>query len=130
MKTFAKITSWVLMVVGLLTILVSLFAGIVGLVRQFGLMHIRSFRMNYGPVRIAGSAGGVVFWAALFMGLVLLGLGQVIYLLADKTCKHDEHYAVPTAVPAVAPIVIPETVPALQPVEPTKPTRSRKVARK
>ena len=126
MKTFAKITSWVLMIVGLFTILVALLAGMVGLVRQFGLMRM----MNYGTVRIAGSTGGIVFWAALFMGLILLGLGQVIYLLADETCKHGEYHPVTSAVPAAVPIVIPETIPAPQAVEPAKPTRSRKVASK
>lgn len=82
MKTFARITAIVLIVVGLLVVISAIFAGF-GAARLGGIPRL-------GAPRFGFAFGLLVGGALFFQGLTLTALGQGLYLLAEiTTTAHD-----------------------------------------
>lgn len=85
MTKFAKITAWVLIVLGLLTLIISVVMAVGGLFR-FGLQMMPRGMMPdtaWRNIPAMGLFGGLGMGsAAFFGGLLLIGTGQILYLLA------------------------------------------------
>lgn len=122
MKNFARVTGWILMVVGVLTVLGSLVTGMAGLIYRLAAGNITGIRL----IRIAIPWNGIVFGCILFMGLHLLGLGQVIILLSEKSDKKEGLHSL------TRPLQVEPTNgnPMISPPASPKPARSRKIAGK
>lgn len=108
MTRAAKITAWVLIVVGVLVILIGL-AGASAGVAQAVLGGVG--RMGRLPGRMPVQMGtgllgvGLVGGLAFLQGLVLLALGEALYLLAGLSPRKPA--ALPAAAPAAEPPVQP-----------------------
>lgn len=124
-KGFARITSWVLMIIGVLAVLTGFLGGIGGVICCSVKWHKPGFQNYY----IDNPWSWAVIGSVLFMGLLLLGVGQVIYLLTEINKKGGH---LPPVYPEQNTLVekrIEKTPPA-EPLIPAKPARSRKIAGK
>ena len=82
MKTFARITAIVLIVIGILLLFGGITLGVTGLVRS--LMNVTT---AVRPLR-AGGAAGLILLAFIFVeGLTVTALGEGLFLLADIANK-------------------------------------------
>ena len=81
MKTIIKISAWILILFGLLTLVISLILIIAGVIRSVN---------PGGAVRLLQSRIPT-FISLLFQGLLLVGIGEILYLLlsANKNLLSD-----------------------------------------
>ena len=82
MKTFARITAIVLIVIGILLLFGGVVLGVTGLVRS--LMNVTA---AVRPVRGSGAIGLILLAFIFVEGLTVTALGEGLFLLADIANK-------------------------------------------
>ena len=82
MKTFARITAIVLIVVGILLLFGGVALGVTGLVRS--LMNVTA---TARPLRAGGTVGLILLSFIIVEGLTVTALGEGLFILADIANK-------------------------------------------
>jgi hypothetical protein len=82
MKTFARITAIVLIVIGILLLFVGVALGVTGVVRS--LMNVTT---AVSPLRGSGAIGLILLAFIFVEGLTVTAIGEGLFLLADIANK-------------------------------------------
>jgi len=82
MKTFSRITAFLLIITGILMILTCLALGATGTIR-----FLMNLPTTAHPLRAGGSLGLIALLIIFIQGIMITALGEGLYLLVDLVVK-------------------------------------------